>query len=295
MLRLTLLHGDQAIELPRGESYVGRSVDCQLRFNDAAISRRHLRVLSTVDGVYVENLSATNGSKINGQRLSKQVRVNQGDVLEIGHRRLTVQFDNQPHLIDSGPVTISGPVEVGPGLLVSDEAPIKSSNDATRPGRGPAGFLAGISAPHERNCPKCRATVDGQELRCATCGYRWPFGGPASVTQEIKVSDLSRRASRRHVISVPVIYSSEYLTLDCVARDLSEGGMFIASEILDPVGTLCEITALPDGRAALHFTAEVCHVSTEIVQGRPPGFGVEFDDVNNQARRWLELVTSRKD
>lgn len=295
MPRLTLIYGDQEIEMPRGESYVGRAVECQLRFNDAAISRRHLRFLCKSEGIYLENLSATNGTELNGTRLSRPVRVDTGDVILIGHRRLGIRIDSQPHAGDSASVTISGPLEVGPGLLMPDESDPSDAGNRTRPGTGPAGFLAGISSGAQRNCPKCRARVASQELQCQTCGYEWPFGGPASPTQEINVSELMRRAARRHIIRVPVIYSSEYLTLDCMARDLSEGGMYIASEILDPVGTLCDITALPDGRAALRFEAEVCHVSTKIVHGRPPGFGVQFSTMSEPASEWLSLVTARKD
>lgn len=284
--------------MPAGESFVGRGVDCQLRFNDAAVSRRHLRVICTNQGVFAENLSMTNGTRINGDRLKESRRLRQGDTIEIGHRVVKVlleDLDEQLSQADSEPVTISGPIEVGPGLMVADDFIESDEAEMTRPGHGPAGLLAGIAAPDERNCPKCRARVQAEALACPTCGYRWPFGGPASRTQEIVIADLSRRAERRHAIRVPVIYSSEYLTLDATARDLSRGGMFIASELLDPVGTSCEITALPDGRAAVLVSAEVCHVSTEIVAGRPPGFGVRFTTVSESGVAWLESITSRKD
>jgi hypothetical protein len=298
MFRLTLIHGDQEIEMPLGESFVGRGLACQLRFNDAAVSRRHLRVICSHEGAFVENLSRTNGTLINRVRLTKTVRLEHGDSLTIGHRTLGVQIDDRRRDTESGPVTITGPVEIGPGLLIAEDLLDKSYGDETRPGTGPASLLAGIAAPQERNCPKCRAKVARRELHCHSCGYRWPFGGVGSPTQEIKLADLPgriERRERRHVIRVPVIYSSEYLTLDCMARDLSRGGMFVASELLDPVGTWCELTALPDGRAAVSFEAEVCHVSTEIVAGRPPGFGVRFESMSDDAKDWLELVTSRKD
>ena len=92
-----------------------------------------------------------------------------------------------------------------------------------------------------------------------------------------------------------MVYSSEYLVVDATARDVSRGGMFIASEILDPIGTACEITALPDGSAALGFEAEVCHVSTERLNGRPPGFGVAFTNKSSAAEAWLSRVTGGAD
>src|SRR5690606_1705712 len=207
------------------------------------------------------NLSATNGTELNGARLSKAVRIKDGDVLALGHRHITLRLDSQPHGGDSAS----------------------------------AGWLTDMATEPQRNCPKCRARVATQKLHCPTCGYRWPSGGPASPTQKIGAADLVRRAARRHIIRVPVIYSSEYLTLDCMARDLSAGGMYIASEILDPVGTHCHVTALPDGRGALRFEAVVCHVSTDIVHGRPPGFGVQFATMSEPARDWLSLISARKE
>src|SRR4029453_15136241 len=105
--------------------------------------------------------------------------------------------------------------------------------------------------------------------------------------------DLEKRAraAPRFVVDLPVIYSSDSLTFDAVVRDVSRGGMFIATELLDPVGTECNITALPDGHPAAPFSAVVVHVaSTRSKTGRPAGLGVKFTGSTPEARRWLEQV-----
>ncbi len=300
MARLTLTYAGHEVELPKGESFIGRAIGCQLRFNDAAISRRHLRVLCTGEGAFVENLSMTNGTRVNGQRLSDTHLLCNGDTIEIGHRVLSVLVDEAAAYQDSGQVTIDGPVQVSDGILIADDLrrnPNRNFSDydeddhseETRPA-GPMGLLANFGDAGARNCPKCRTSVRRAEDICPSCGYRWPMGSHSTPTQEIVVEGLSKRVTPRQVISVPVIYSSEFLTLDCIARDVGQGGMFIISEILDPVGTLCEITALPDGWPALQFEGDVCHVSTEPVNGRPAGFGVSFTSRSAPAIEWLESI-----
>ena len=239
------------------------------------------------------------------KRLRGTHRLCDGDALEIGHRILSVHVDLAASYHDSGPLTIDGPLQAGTGLLSSDDdlgdygggfgSDDEDPIEQTRPGQqGPAGLLAELGDSGVRNCPKCRAGVRRAEPICSQCGYRWPMGSPGMPTQEIKVRGLSQRVAVRHVVRVPVIYSSEFLTLDCTARDVSEGGMFISSEILDPVGTVCEITALPDGWPALQFAGDVCHVSTEVVNGRPAGFGIAFTARSGPATEWLTSVSKGK-
>ena len=299
MSRLTLRYGEHVVELPKGESYIGRAVECQLRFNDAAISRRHLRIMCTSSGAFVENLSMTNGTRVNGQRLSDTHELGNGDTIEIGHRVLSVLVDNSSSYQDSGPITIDGPLHIGTGHVAADSGGFDYEDnpevavEVTRAGGGPLGVLASLGDTGFRNCPKCRTGVKRAQPSCPSCGYRWPMGSPSTPTQEIILKEMLKRVAPRHVVRVPVIYSSEFLTLDCIARDVSQGGMFIASEILDPVGTFCEITALPDGWPALQFEAEVCHVATDVLNGRPAGFGVAFTERSAPAIEWLESIDSR--
>ena len=290
---------------------MGRAVDCLLRFNDAAVSRRHLRVIRTDDGVFVENLSLTNGTLLNGRTITANRRLCGGDQIEIGHRVIKVVMDTVSGCQESEVQGLTGFEEEGYSLHHFQEPrPDAPRPDPGRPdpGRpdphhkeewqqgepqlGPAGLLAAMQEPTTRNCPKCRASVQNVLDTCATCAYQWPSGGPAMATREVEVPADLRRIALRRLLRLPIIYSSECLTLEAMARDLSHGGIFIASEILDPVGTCCEITVLPDGRSALHFSGLVSHVSTEIANGRPPGFGVKFLQISAEAEEWLGPVSA---
>lgn len=62
---------------------IGRSTDCDLTFPVTQISRQHARFI--VDGNYllIEDLGSSNGTRVNGSRISAPVRLNHQDKVEI--------------------------------------------------------------------------------------------------------------------------------------------------------------------------------------------------------------------
>jgi pSer/pThr/pTyr-binding forkhead associated (FHA) protein len=56
-----------------GATIVGRAPECQLRLEEASLSRKHARLIPTEDGVIVEDLGSTNGSFLNGERVQRAV------------------------------------------------------------------------------------------------------------------------------------------------------------------------------------------------------------------------------
>ncbi|MCJ0825902.1 FHA domain-containing protein [Luteimonas sp. 50] len=52
-----------------GPTLVGRAPECNLRMDEAGLSRQHARLVPTNTGVQVEDLGSTNGSFINGKRV----------------------------------------------------------------------------------------------------------------------------------------------------------------------------------------------------------------------------------
>lgn len=72
------------IDLPVGELTMGRGADCFLRIDDDLVSRRHARLLVTVDTVTIEDLGSRNGSRVNGERLQAPVTLKVGDTFEVG-------------------------------------------------------------------------------------------------------------------------------------------------------------------------------------------------------------------
>lgn len=54
-----------------GTTVVGRAPECQLRLEEASLSRKHARLTPTDEGVIIEDLGSTNGSFLNGERVQR--------------------------------------------------------------------------------------------------------------------------------------------------------------------------------------------------------------------------------
>ncbi len=68
-----------------GELILGREQGtADLVLDDPGVSRRHARVLPDHDGVVVEDLGSSNGTYVNGQRISGPVELGAGDELQVG-------------------------------------------------------------------------------------------------------------------------------------------------------------------------------------------------------------------
>lgn len=76
------------------EMLIGREVECQIALNSGHISRYHAKVTQTPAGVMVEDLRSTNGTFINGRRISSPQMLTLGDEVrfhEQGFRLVTNQ------------------------------------------------------------------------------------------------------------------------------------------------------------------------------------------------------------
>jgi DNA-binding winged helix-turn-helix (wHTH) protein len=80
--RFALLIGDEQIELPEGETIVGRD-----QLEGADVSRRHARI--TVDGLVasIEDLGSKNGTFIGTRRITAAMPLRDGDEIIFGRTR----------------------------------------------------------------------------------------------------------------------------------------------------------------------------------------------------------------
>jgi pSer/pThr/pTyr-binding forkhead associated (FHA) protein len=86
--------GNQAglsADLANGVIMIGRGADCQLILEDDYVSTRHARVVSTPDGIYLEDLGSTNGSYVNGQRITAPTTITMADTVRIGKTILKLE------------------------------------------------------------------------------------------------------------------------------------------------------------------------------------------------------------
>ncbi len=83
----------------RGKTLFGRHADCDVRINSEGISRRHAEIVVTPDGLLVRDLDSSNGTFVNGERISEQI-VNIGDEIRFDALRFLVQnpaLPDKPH------------------------------------------------------------------------------------------------------------------------------------------------------------------------------------------------------
>ena len=75
-----------------GSTTIGRGEQASMRLPDVGISRRHARLDFDGAQVVLTDLGSTNGTLVNGQRISA-VALNPGDVIQVGTTSLTFRVD----------------------------------------------------------------------------------------------------------------------------------------------------------------------------------------------------------
>lgn len=192
--------------LPQGETLLGRGLSCNIRFNDPGLSRQHLRIRVDGASVIVEELGSTNGTRINGETFVGSRKLQDKDELQLGHRWLRLRIlTGDVDWFDEETLESIEPISSTPAPIVSQ-----------------ARVLPGLS---KQNCPRCRELLDAESSVCPKCGHRLPPGRPTSITQQIKLPDVDRRTSPRHPVEIPLLYSSESLTFDAMARHRPAPGL----------------------------------------------------------------------
>lgn len=82
---------DQGVEsIDREEVWIGRDLDCVIRLDDPAVSRRHARVKKTAEGLLIQKSSEFGPMLVNGTEVS-HAHLKEGDVISIGPYLLGVK------------------------------------------------------------------------------------------------------------------------------------------------------------------------------------------------------------
>jgi DNA segregation ATPase FtsK/SpoIIIE, S-DNA-T family len=98
-LHLAVVGGPAAgamFPLPLGEHVLGRSPECALRLADGEISRQHLAVTVTGQAVTLHDLDSTNGTYLDGERITGEVPLQPGQLVEAGASRLQLRPGSGP-------------------------------------------------------------------------------------------------------------------------------------------------------------------------------------------------------
>ena len=80
-----------------GEAVIGRE-DAHVNIADPELSRRHAALHRTAHGVVIEDLGSTNGTFVNGERVTEPVLVTDSVSIRLGTTELTLELPSQgPH------------------------------------------------------------------------------------------------------------------------------------------------------------------------------------------------------
>jgi DNA-binding winged helix-turn-helix (wHTH) protein len=84
--RFWLVWNERAIVLAEGDNIVGRDPQCDVWLDASGVSRRHARiqVTSSSDAAVVEDLGSKNGTLLRNEPIAGEVRLTDGDVIQIG-------------------------------------------------------------------------------------------------------------------------------------------------------------------------------------------------------------------
>ncbi|HEY4033062.1 MAG TPA: FHA domain-containing protein [Ktedonobacteraceae bacterium] len=91
----------------------GRGNECDIVINDASISRQHAQFLHQADGVYVQDLTSRNGTRVNEEPLLSPHLLKPGDIISLGSIHLEYA-PVQPTHTTSSPVSTTAPTVLPP-------------------------------------------------------------------------------------------------------------------------------------------------------------------------------------
>ncbi len=130
---------------------LGRHIeDSGISVGDALASRRHARISCDEDGVMIEDLNSSNGTRVNGHRIDERKRLRLGDIITIGTTSLVLEDRHQP-----------APLSPAQTPDAIDEAPAVAADESSSEilgGRFPAELLVSLLA----NLPLAVLILDRQ-------------------------------------------------------------------------------------------------------------------------------------
>jgi DNA-binding winged helix-turn-helix (wHTH) protein len=105
----------QSLPLTDGEHIAGRDAECSLVVDGTTVSRRHARITVARAAATIEDLDSTNGTYVNGARISAPTPLAPGDRFALGSEVLRVRLRSSSALT----------VKVDPDSEASDKLRIK--------------------------------------------------------------------------------------------------------------------------------------------------------------------------
>src|SRR5207248_3014157 len=86
---------------------IGRQADCGVCLDDPAVSRHHARLHRNGEHFTIEDLGSSNGTYLNGCRISGKQQLTEDDTLQIGPYTLALRLDSPVSATEHEPIVRS--------------------------------------------------------------------------------------------------------------------------------------------------------------------------------------------
>ena len=164
----------------RDEITIGRQEGNTIRLTERNVSRRHARLMRNNGHVLIEDLGSYNGIRINGDRISGQVQVADGDLIQIGDYDLALQAEEGK----------------APPPTVPLEPPAAATRKLPDPGATMPALPVVESSPQEANDEDVRDADDGE------VGSDAPVAVPKhQATAVIRIDQIEGNTSRKRPVA----------------------------------------------------------------------------------------------
>jgi len=184
----------------RHDIVIGRGADCNLRLSAPQISRRHCFLRVGRDGVSVTDLDSSNGTFVDGQRLTGGIRqeLTHGSVLALGPVRFLIRIreDAVSDVVLNAAVQKSG-TKLSTAGMASDSSTVIGDADSLL-----TDSRKGSERPLNFSLEQAGATTDADEATenveygvagLTNLGALKKAGGPKNMDSVPEIIDLGRR------------------------------------------------------------------------------------------------------
>ncbi len=119
--------------LSQAETTLGRGTANNIVLADQEVSRRHARILYDATGFVLEDFGSTNGTYVNGRRISGRVHLQNGDQIALGEA-VILQFErvDSPTVVDE-PVFNVGDTGNPPPKIISEPPTARPEPQPAKP------------------------------------------------------------------------------------------------------------------------------------------------------------------
>ena len=100
---------ERSYPIERDITILGREAINDMVINDAEVSRRHTRIVREADGYLIEDLGSTNGTFVNGKRVTVPTLLYHGDVIDMGKSAHLIFKLDQPYEQMTKPIQMEQP------------------------------------------------------------------------------------------------------------------------------------------------------------------------------------------